>query len=159
MFSQCGYPMSYCFHVVAHILSGLSACCSASVPTSGRPPSLLTGSCRFSVRRLSIGTMGALRLPPFHPHELGLTLPCVPELASLFSHFHCVSARRSRTEGVGSRSRPNPGFVLWRTTGLPCFMVSLLMVCPALRPRLCLGTSLYRSSDFVPVNSTTKTNR
>ena len=44
--------------------------------------------------------------------------------------------------GVVSRCRPSPGVVLWCGTGLPCFMVSLLMVCPALRPRPCLWTSL-----------------
>ena len=43
--------------------------------------------------------------------------------------------------GVVSRSRPLPGVVLWCGTGLPCFMVSLLMVCPALRPRPCPRTS------------------
>src|SRR5262245_8178913 len=43
---------------------------------------------------------------------------------------------------VVSRYRPLPGVVLWCGTGLPCFMVSLWMVCPALRPRPCPRTSL-----------------
>lgn len=43
---------------------------------------------------------------------------------------------------VVARCRPGPGVVLWCGTGLPCFMVSLLMVCPALRPRPCPRTSL-----------------
>ena len=40
------------------------------------------------------------------------------------------------------RFRPLPGLVLWCGPGLPCFMVSLSMVCPALRPRPCPRTSL-----------------
>lgn len=43
---------------------------------------------------------------------------------------------------VVSRCRPGPGVVLWCGEGLPCFMVSLWMVCPVLRPRPRLQTSL-----------------
>ena len=141
VFSQCGYPMPYCFHMVAHFLGGLSVCARASVPASGHPPSLITGSCRFSVRRLSNGTMGVLRLPLLHPPKLGVSSPDVPEVVALFLRFPCLATRRSRNEDVIARYRPNPGFCLWKTTGLPCFMVSLMMVYPALRPRLCLRTS------------------
>src|SRR5216117_4158209 len=43
---------------------------------------------------------------------------------------------------VVSRYRPGPGVGLWCGPGLPCFMVSLLMVCPVLRARPCPRTSL-----------------
>ena len=42
---------------------------------------------------------------------------------------------------VPCRGRPFPVYGLWCGTGIPCFMVSLLMVCPALRPRPCPRTS------------------
>lgn len=41
-------------------------------------------------------------------------------------------------------------FVLWRIAGLPCFMVSLLVVCPARRPRPRLWTSLLSVLGFRP---------
>ena len=139
------------FHMIAHFLGGLNVCIPSSVPTLGRPPSLLPGFCRFSVRRLSIGTMGALRLPLFLPRRLGSTSPRVPELTTLFSHFtSSVAVRLHEVQDVVSRFRPIPGFALWRFAGLPCFMVSLPVVCPALRPRPRLGTSLLSVLWFRP---------
>ncbi len=61
-------------------------------------------------------------------------------MAAFFSRFRCLATQRSRNEDVIARCRPNPGLCLWRTTDLPCFMVSLMMVCPTLRPRLRLRT-------------------
>ena len=139
------------FHMIAHFLGGLNVCIPSSVPTLGRPPSLLPGFCRFSVRRLSIGTMGALRLPLFLPRRLGSTSPRVPELTTLFAHFtSSIAVRLHEVQDVGARFRPIPGFALWRFAGLPCFMVSLLVVCPALRPRPRLGTSLLSVLWFRP---------
>jgi len=56
----------------------------------------------------------------------------VPSLANCFDG----------TVDVVSRYRPLPGVVLGGGSGLPCFMVSPLMVCPALRPRPCPQSSL-----------------
>ena len=137
--------------MITHFLGGLSVCIPASVPTLGRPPSLLPGFCRFSVCRLSIGTMGALRLPLFLPRRLGSTSPRVPELTTLFSFFtSSVAVGLHEIQDVVSRFRPNPGFVIWRIAGLPCFMVSLVVVCPALRPRPRLGSSLLSVLWFRP---------
>ena len=137
--------------MITHFLSGLSVCIPASVPTLGRPPSLLPGSCRFSVRRLSIGTMGALTLPLFLPRRLSSPSPRVPELTTRFSYRTSpVAVGRVGVEDVVARFRPSPGFALWRLAGLPCFMVSLWVVCPALRPRPRLGTSLLSVLWFRP---------
>jgi hypothetical protein len=118
-----------------------SSCLLASVPVFGRPPSLLTGSRRFSVPRFSIGTMQSLRLPT-HPLWLESISPRSPEVSTLFSWLPPVADRLSGGVDVLDRGRPFPGWVLWCGTGIPCFMVSLLMVCPALRPRPCPRTSL-----------------
>ena len=118
-----------------------SSCLPASIPVRGRLPSLFPGSRRFSVPRLSFGTMEALRLP-FHLLWLESISPRSPEVSALFSLVPAVADGLVRTVGVVARCRPLPGMVLWCGTGLPCFMVSLAMVCPALRPRPRPGTSL-----------------
>lgn len=59
-------------------------------------------------------------------------------------------------QDIDIRFCPNPVFVLWRIAGLPCFMVSLLVVCPARRPPHAFGPRSYRSSGFAPVFGTTK---
>jgi hypothetical protein len=127
--------------MIAHCLSGGALCLLASVPVCGRPPSLLPGSCRFSVPRFSIGTMQSLRLPT-HPLWLESISPRSPEVSTLFSWLPPVADRLDGGVDVLDRGRPFPVLVLWCGTGIPCFMVSLLMVCPALRPRPCPRTSL-----------------
>lgn len=84
--------------------------------------------------------MGALRLP-FHPLWLESISPRGPEVSALFSLAPSVADRLDGAVDVVARYRPIPGFGLWYGSGLPCFMVSLLMVCPALRPRPCPRTS------------------
>jgi len=128
-------------HMFAHCLSGGACVSRHRFLCFGRPPSLLPGSRRFSVPRLSVGTMQTLRLPT-HPLWLELISPRGPEVPTLFSWTPPVAGWLDEVGDVLIRGRPFPGLVLWCGTGIPCFMVSLLMVCPALRPRPCPRISL-----------------
>jgi hypothetical protein len=141
--------------MIAHCLSGGALCLLASVPVCGRPPSLLPGSCRFSVPRFSIGTMQSLRLPT-HPLWLESISPRSPEVSTLFSWLPPVADRLDGGVDVLDRGRPFPGLDLWCGTGIPCFMVSLLMVCPALRPRPCPRTSLNGPRISLPLSQRRK---
>ena len=97
-------------------------------------PSLLPGFLG-PVRRLSIGTMKRLRLPPrFFPRSVRHMATECPGLAWLFRSLRRASPLPQGPEVV-KPVHPSRRLVPRTRTGLPCSQGTPLCLCPTLRPR------------------------